>query len=226
MIPARYHPDLSLLHRCLACGKTAVADTVAMYMARTRGYLEKGGFMTRKDSDKDADRPHYYSQFWLDIAAGRRVIGGPKPEEAETSAGEAPEPASSRKTGRSGADGYRETQASVAAEPVVEEAVEEEEEEEFEQEETVEQPDIDFGEELESEEEPLDDEVMAELESEDGVIEDAVVEEEFEPEEEDFFDEEEEEEEDWGRHGRKKPKPGRQAKPPAKKPRRETRRGF
>jgi hypothetical protein len=221
MIPARYHPDLSLLQRCLACGKTAVADTVAMYMARTRGYLEKGGVMTRKDSDKDADRPHYYSQFWLDIAAGRRVIGGPKPEEAETSAGEAPEPASSRKAGRGSADGYRETQASVVAEPVANEV----EAEEFEQEETVEQPDIDVSEELEPEEEPLDDEVIEELESEDGMIEEAVVEEEFEPDEEDFFDEEEEEE-DWGRHGRKKPKPGRQAKPPAKKTRRDARRGF
>ena len=48
-----------------------------------------------------------------------------------------------------------------------------------------------------------------------------------EEEEEFFFDEEEEDEEEdlgWGR-GRKKPKPGRQAKPP-KKPRREPRRGF
>ena len=190
-------------------------------MARTRGYLEKGGVMTRKDSDKDADRPHYYSQFWLDIAAGRRVIGGPKPEEAETSAGAAPEPASNRKAGRGSADGYRETQASVVAEPVADDV----EAEEFEQEETVEQPDIDFSEELEPEEEPLDDETIEELESEDGMIEEAVVEEEFEPEEEDFFDEEEEEE-DWGRHGRKKPKPGRQAKPPAKKTRRDARRGF
>src|SRR5579883_2470760 len=175
MIPARYHPDLSLLHRCLACGKTAVADTVAMYMARTRGYLEKGGFMTRKDSDKDADRPHYYSQFWLDIAAGRRVIGGPKPEEAEARAGEAPEPAPSRKTGRGGADGYRETPASVVAQPVANEV----EEEEFAQEETVEQPDIDLSEEFASEEEPLDDEVMEELEADDGMLDEEAVEEEF-----------------------------------------------
>jgi hypothetical protein len=177
--------------------------------------------MTRKDSDKDADRPHYYSQFWLDIAAGRRVIGGPKPEEAEARAGEAPEPAPSRKAGRGGADGYRETPANVVAQPVANEV----EEEEFAQEETVEQPDIDLSEEFASEEEPLDDEVMEELEADDGMLDDEVVEEELEPEEEDFFDEEEEEEE-WGRHGRKKPKPGRQAKPPAKKSRRDTRRSF
>jgi len=37
--------------------------------------------MTRKDSEKESERPHYYSQFWLDIAAGRRTIGGPKPED-------------------------------------------------------------------------------------------------------------------------------------------------
>jgi hypothetical protein len=37
--------------------------------------------MTRKDSEKDADRMHYYSQFWLDVAAGRRIIGAPKPED-------------------------------------------------------------------------------------------------------------------------------------------------
>src|SRR6266581_8318601 len=41
--------------------------------------------MARKDSEKDSDRPHYYSQFWLDIAAGRRTIGGPRPnDEADT----------------------------------------------------------------------------------------------------------------------------------------------
>ncbi len=31
--------------------------------------------MARKDLDKETERPRYYSQFWLDIAAGRRVIG-------------------------------------------------------------------------------------------------------------------------------------------------------
>jgi hypothetical protein len=29
----------------------------------------------RKDTEKDVERPRYYSQFWLDVAAGRRVIG-------------------------------------------------------------------------------------------------------------------------------------------------------
>src|SRR5260221_3536286 len=57
--------------------------------------------MTRKDSEKDAERPHYYSQFWLDVAAGRRVIGGPKPEDGtETSAPGLPEPIALCRTGR------------------------------------------------------------------------------------------------------------------------------
>jgi hypothetical protein len=40
--------------------------------------------MIRKDITLDADRPHYYSQFWVDIAAGRREIGGPRTATAET----------------------------------------------------------------------------------------------------------------------------------------------
>jgi hypothetical protein len=33
--------------------------------------------MIRKDTALDADRPHYYSQFWIDVAAGKREIGAP-----------------------------------------------------------------------------------------------------------------------------------------------------
>jgi hypothetical protein len=44
--------------------------------------------MNRRDIAQDADRPHFYSQFWVDIAAGRREIGGAQtataePDEAE-----------------------------------------------------------------------------------------------------------------------------------------------
>ena len=39
--------------------------------------------MIRKDFTQDTDRPHYYSQFWVDIAAGRREIGGPRTATAE-----------------------------------------------------------------------------------------------------------------------------------------------
>lgn len=160
--------------------------------------------MTRKDSEKDADRPHYYSQFWLDIATGRRVIGGPKPEEAEAS--EVVEPVPARKTvGRNNtSDGYRDLRASAVVEP-------EEEEEDVEQEEPIdetEMPNI------------LVDEEVDDFGAQEGEAFD-------DEEEEEFFDEEEEEEDDdWNRRGRKKPKPSRPVKPVSKKPKRDTRRPF
>lgn len=167
--------------------------------------------MTRKDSEKDAERPHYYSQFWLDIAAGRRVIGGPKPEDAEASEAEIPEPAPLRKAGRGTADTFKEARVSAVAEPEIEE------EEELEQDNTVEEsdlPNIVFDE---------DAELIAEVAEEDNN------EEEVEPEDEEFFEEDEEEDEEgeWGRRGgaRKKAKPVRPVKP-VKKPKREIRRNF
>ncbi len=36
-------------------------------------FSKKRWYMTRKDSERDAERPRYYSQFWLDVAAGRRA---------------------------------------------------------------------------------------------------------------------------------------------------------
>lgn len=156
--------------------------------------------MAKKDIEKDSDRPHYYSQFWLDVAAGRRIIGAPKEEgeagESETTA------ASPQKTSTV------EEVVSPTAETVDQaEAYTEPEEEEFAAgtlEEVVDAdvPDVDVAEEEEEEE----------LEPE-------------EEEEEDFFEEEEEEEEEWGGRARKKSKPARAVKP-IKKPRRETRRGF
>ncbi|HEX6480058.1 MAG TPA: hypothetical protein VF043_14545 [Ktedonobacteraceae bacterium] len=187
--------------------------------------------MTRKDSEKDAERPHYYSQFWLDVAAGRRVIGGPKPEDGtETGEPEMPEPIALRRTGRTAAtptsDGHRETRPQSVVEPIF--APDEEEEMEAEPDE------VDLEDELDDlnvpnidVDEAVDDTNFSDL---DLVKPEA----EEEDEDEDFFDEEDEDEEeeddDWaiGR-GRKKPKPGRQVKPPKptkKPPRRDTRRGF
>src|ERR1700730_12499345 len=101
--------------------------------------------MTRKDSEKDADRPHYYSQFWLDIAVGRRVIGGPRPED-EANEVEIPEPtpAPTRKAARSSAaDGYRETRATAVVAPVVEEdEIIEPADEEFQEENTVDEAEL------------------------------------------------------------------------------------
>ena len=188
--------------------------------------------MTRKDSEKDAERPHYYSQFWLDVAAGRRVIGAPKPEDGtEATEPETPEPVILRKPARNNMrDGYAETYSRTAVEPEPEEVIEPEAEPEPELE-------PDEFDELADEIDDLDiPNILV-----DDTLDEAVEDEDLadtdtdlvpaEDEEEDFYDEEDEDEEDedWpiGR-GRKKPKPGRQVKPPKplqKKPRRDSRRG-
>lgn len=177
--------------------------------------------MTRKDTEKDSERPHYYSQFWLDVAAGRRIIGTPKPsDEAEFGESEPVEPVAPRKAAgrthedgvRAHADGRGETIVHPVAEPVAASsddffAPEEEEEEEL--------PAEDIDE--------LDLPVVEDTDIPDmdlGLAE--------EEEEEEFLDEDEDEDEEeigWGGRGRKKAKPSRPVKPP-KKPRREPRRGY
>ena len=73
--------------------------------------------MTRKDSEKEAERPHYYSQFWLDVAAGRRIIGTPKTNE-EGDLEESDAPILSRPVRQSSSsDGYHETIAHPDVEP-------------------------------------------------------------------------------------------------------------
>ena len=175
--------------------------------------------MVRKDSEKEAERPHYYSQFWLDVAAGRKVIGGGlKTDEADTETeAEAAEPEPQepvmRRNSRNSAATPVAQEEPVYAEPeeVVEEFAAPDLEEAF---------PIDEEEELDHDQELPNILVDEETEVPDMDFADE--------EEEDFFDEEEEEEEEegWGR-GRKKPKPGRQAKqppkPPAKRPKRERR---
>lgn len=182
--------------------------------------------MTKKD-EKDADRPHYYSQFWLDVAAGRRVIGAPKSEDGTDQADvDLPEPIPlARKGVRANpsilpADGYRETRAPAA---VAGEAYDDEdEEEEFplpedEEPDTInEVSDADIPTIVDDTPQELAPDIKPELAGEE--------EEDAEPEEdEEFYDEEDEDEEEWPARGRKKPRPGRQAKvpkAPAKKPRR------
>jgi len=182
--------------------------------------------MTKKD-EKDADRPHYYSQFWLDVAAGRRVIGTPKPEDGMDDAeDDLPEPTPmTRKGGRTATtlpvDGYQESRATAVAEPDLDDAEINEPEEDV----------IDLASDLEDEDIPtivVDDTLDTGSADSDVLPADAEVEEDLE-EEEEFFDEEEEEEEEeeedqeWPARGRKKPKPGRPVKapkPPVKKPKR------
>jgi len=186
--------------------------------------------MTRKDSEKDSERPHYYSQFWLDVAAGRRVIGGPKPDEGtEVVEPETPEPVILRKSGRnSSSDGYGDTYSRAAVEIPTDDVLEPETEAEPE----LEPEEFEMADEVDDLDLPniLVDDTLDEAAEESDLAE---MDTDFLPEDEedeDFFDEEEEEEEDedWpiGR-GRKKPKPGRQVKQPKqpKKPRRDTRRG-
>src|SRR5579862_8399772 len=170
--------------------------------------------MTRKDSEKDSERPHYYSQFWLDVAAGRRIIGTPKTsDESEPVENDIPEPVVPRRSAsRSQDDGFRsdgrgETIVHPVAEPTeTEEFFEPDEEPDLSNEDIDEQdlapvddaelPDVDVrGEEEapEDEEEPLEQEQEQEQEQE---------------------EEEEEEELGWGGRGRKKARPARTTKPP------------
>ena len=183
--------------------------------------------MTRKDSEKESERPHYYSQFWLDIAAGRRTIGGPKPEDEGELLDDAPEPISLRRPLRSEPDDDLEedeqphtTRRPISARavppvvsPVEDEVVEEPEEEEL----AIPDAGEDFSE----------DELVADADIPDmdlAADEDVEDEEIFDDEDED----EDEEEEGWvpGR-GRKKPSPKRPTKqPPVKRPKRDSRRRF
>lgn len=204
--------------------------------------------MTRKESEKEADRPHYYSQFWLDVAAGRRIIGAPKPnDEVDTYDPELdaiPPRRSSRNTSSAISDGYEETIAHPEVEPEFdadEYAEPELDEEDLEENditdgeiptiiEDTEIPDMDLAptDDVLAVEAPVEEIAVAEVPVEEIAVEEVPAEEV----DEDFFGEEEEEEEDdlnWNAgRGRKKPKPrGGVAKLPVKKPpKREPRRGF
>ena len=193
--------------------------------------------MTRKDSEKETDRPHYYSQFWLDVAAGRTVIGAAKVEdttdlvEEETDMSEPTlESTPLRRGGRNHVpatnDGYKTARAQTVIEPAfVPEEIEEPEDNE-----------LDLADDVVDLE--LPDNVLDDMEEEMVIPEADVMPDEEETEEaedelyfDDELEEEEEEDEDedgWSSRGRKKPKPGRQVKTPkpSKRPRREPRRGF
>lgn len=180
--------------------------------------LERGTAleMTRKDSEKESERPHYYSQFWLDVAAGRKIIGASREEEAAE-----PEEVAPRKSTRSASatieheePAYTEVGAPAA------------EEEAFEPEAYTEpEPEEDF---LGAEEEFDADQELPNIVVDEEEAEVPDVELLDEDEDEDFYNEEEEEEDedvDWGR-GRKKPKPGRQTKQPPKRTKRDRDRRY
>ncbi|BCL83339.1 hypothetical protein ccbrp13_58040 [Ktedonobacteria bacterium brp13] len=174
--------------------------------------------MARKDSEKDSERPHYYSQFWLDVAAGRRVIGAPKPEDGEVVEPEVAEPAASRR-------GYtaETTAPSAIVHPVVEPV---EEPAEYVEPDTTAYSDLDNVDySTESEEEGAFEIPDVDLEVADEAEEAESAEDEEFYEEESEEEEEEDDEMNWGR-GRKKKSP-RVTKPVVKKPgKRDTRRSY
>lgn len=187
-------------------------------------------YMTRKDSEKDSERPHYYSQFWLDVAAGRRVIGAPKGDEAELAEPEIAEAVmpsrratpvrpdtdySDRYNGANVEDGHHEVIAHPIVDPVIS------------QDDIVEPAELDI---INDEAEDLDIQDTAIVDSDPDMDLEPLEEDGEETEEEDPYEEEDEEEEDedtgWNR-GRKKPSPKRPTKQPTKKPgKRDTRRTY
>jgi hypothetical protein len=211
--------------------------------------------MTRKESEKDTERPHYYSQFWLDVAAGRRVIGSPKVvEESEAGERESPESAAARKSARTGHSGAADGREEPGAQPSAAQAVESQEQETSTAaavsaaaavptevvseagEQTVvreeEIPTIEVEEELEGEgpaEETIEAlEAAGEPEASEAEAESESEEEPEEEPEPDYEEEDYEEEEDlWpgGKGKKKKMKPGRQVRPP-KRSRRDIRRSY
>jgi hypothetical protein len=161
------------------------------------------------------------------VAAGRRIIGAPRPED-EAAELESPEPTPSVR-GRGGrgfaqddtidarpaSDGYAERIIHPVAEPLAtpEEFIEPDAEEI--------DLDTDDGNDLDIQDEVVDDTDIPDMDLGPAEVE----------EEDDLFDEEDEDEDDedddsvWSR-GRKRNKPVRPKIPPKKTPRREPRRGF
>src|SRR6266496_1387769 len=192
--------------------------------------------MTRKESEKDSERTHYYSQFWLDVAAGRKIIGAPKANDEIDTYEQELEPAILRKPGRNSSAAISHDYEETIVHPEVEPEFDADEyaEPEFD--------DLDLENEVEDEEIPnivVDEAEIPEMDfaSSDELLEDEVPLEDVE--EEDFLedlDEDEDEDEDdlnWNAgRGKKKPKPrGVSAKippklPPKKTGKREPRRGF
>jgi hypothetical protein len=171
--------------------------------------------MTRKDSEKESERPHYYSQFWLDVAAGRRVIGAPKPnEEGDGNEVELPEITPPRRGRLVETDMRHENIVHPVAEPIAAP-------EEFIEPDT---DDFDLG--VATQDEPSYEAApLADADIPDMDLGPA-----DEDEEEEFYEDEDEEEDEedvnWSR-GRKKNKPTRPVKPPVKKPgKRDSRRGY
>ena len=195
--------------------------------------------MTKRDNEKDSERPHYYSQFWLDVAAGRRIIGTPKPnEEGEQTEADLLNSGLPLTAGYASNGQQSHTPSHAAANGRTDRVVSPEEESEIDvsSDEEYTEPEEDLGltfaetEATEDQELPVEDTDIPDMDlSTIDEEEEYLDEEENELEELEDTEELEEDEEDdelnWGR-GRKKPKPSRPVKAPAKKPaKRDPRRG-
>jgi hypothetical protein len=183
--------------------------------------------MTKRDNEKDSERPHYYSQFWLDVAAGRRIIGTPKlNEEGEQTDAELVEPVL-HPTGEYVSSLQQSTTISRVAtngrtEEIVSPEVEDTSDEEYAEPE--EELDLAFSD-LEDQDLPVEEADIPDMDLSTTEEEDFIDEDESGEEEELAEEELEEEEVDWGR-GRKKPKSSRPTKTSTKKPiKRDSRRG-
>lgn len=191
--------------------------------------------MTKRDNEKDSERPHYYSQFWLDVAAGRRIIGTPKPnEEGEQTEADLLDSGSPLTAGYASNGQQNHTPSRAAVNGRTDRVVSPEEESEIEvssdEEYTEPEEDLDLTfagtEAIEDQELPVEDTDIPDMDL--GTIEEdeEYLDEENELEDTEELEEDEEDDElNWGR-GRKKPKPSRPVKAPTKKPaKRDPRRG-
>lgn len=180
--------------------------------------------MARKDSEKDSERPHYYSQFWLDVAAGRRVIGAPKPEEdeaVEPAVAEATIPQQDYTVEAPAPANHKDEIRHPVVEPEEYPAIDVEPDAAA----SSDQDNIDYTPTREEE----DNFEIPDVDLEEAEEEDEYTDDQEEEDNDDFYDNEDEDEDEdemnWGR-GRKK-RPSRTTKPAAKKPgKRDTRRGY
>jgi hypothetical protein len=58
-------------------------QTIASALSEVRVSQDRFIMMSRKDIAQELDRPHYYSQFWIDVAQGKRDLSAVRVAEAE-----------------------------------------------------------------------------------------------------------------------------------------------
>ena len=188
--------------------------------------------MTKRDNEKDSERPHYYSQFWLDVAAGRRIIGTPKlVEESEQTEVELSETSSNLKAAYASNGQQSNTPSHATVNGRVDGIASSEEELDTSSDQQYTEPEEDLDltfangedQELPVEDTDIPDMDFSAIDEDETYLDEEEQSELEEPEDAEEF--EEDDEVNWGR-GRKKPKPSRPVKASPKKPaKRDSRRG-